>query len=112
MHRGEIWRARLPEPYGSEPGFDRPVVIIQSERFNRSLIATIIVAAITRNLRLRMAPGNVYLPGRTSGLDHDSVVNVSQLVTLDRGRLNRRIGQVPRIKLHELEDGLRLVLAL
>jgi mRNA interferase MazF len=112
VHRGEIWWARLPEPFGSEPGFDRPVVIIQSERFNRSQIATIIVAAITRNLRLRSAPGNVYLPGRTGGLDHDSVVNVAQLVTLDRRRLSKLMGHVPLTKLGEIEDGLRLALAL
>jgi mRNA interferase MazF len=112
VDRGEIWWARLPEPYGSEPGFDRPVVIIQSERFNRSRISTIIVAAITRNLRLGNAPGNVHLPRRTSGLEHDSVVNVSQLATLDRRRLSRLIGQVPSAQLREIEDGLRLALAL
>jgi mRNA interferase MazF len=112
VNRGEIWWARLPEPFGSEPGSHRPVVIIQSDRFNRSQISTIIVAAITRNLRLRTAPGNVHLPRRTGGLDHDSVVNVSQLVTLDRRRLNHLIGHVPPAKLHELADGLRLVLAL
>ena len=112
MNRGEIWWARLPEPFGSEPGFHRPVVITQSDRFNRSRISTVIAAAVTRNLRLRTVPGNVYLPGRTSGLDHDSVVNVSQLVTLDRGRLNRLMGRLSLAKLHELEDGLRLVLAL
>jgi mRNA interferase MazF len=109
---GEIWWAHLPEPFGSEPGFHRPIVIIQSDQFNRSQISTIIAAAITRNLRLRTAPGNVHLPRRTVGLDHDSVVNVSQLVTLDRRRLSNRMGQVPPAKLLEIEDGLRLVLAL
>lgn len=112
MNRGEIWWARLPEPFGSEPGFHRPVVIIQSDRFNRSRISTVIAAAVTRNLRLRTGPGNVYLPRRTGGLDHDSVVNASQLVTLDRRRLDRLMGHLPLAKLHELEDGLRLVLAL
>jgi mRNA interferase MazF len=112
VNRGEIWWARLPQPFGSEPGFHRPVVIVQSDRFNRSRISTVIAIAITRNLRLRTAPGNVYLPKDVSGLAHDSVVNVSQLVTLDRGRLNRLMGHLARFKLHELEDGLRLVLAL
>jgi len=112
VNRGEIWWARLPEPFGSEPGFHRPVVIIQSDRFNRSQIGTVIAAAVTRNLRLRVAPGNVYLPRRTGGLDHESVVNVSQLVTLDRRRLSRLMGQLPPAKLSELEDGLRLALAL
>jgi mRNA interferase MazF len=112
VQRGEIWWARLPEPFGSEPGFHRPVVIIQSDRFNRSRIATVIVAAVTRNLRLRISPGNVYLPRRIGGLDHESVVNVSQLVTVDRRRLNNLTGQLPPAKLRELEDGLRLALAL
>jgi len=112
VNRGEIWWARLPEPFGSEPGLHRPVVIIQSDRFNRSQIGTVIAAAVTRNLRLRVAPGNVYLPRRTGGLDHESVVNVSQLVTLDRRRLRRLMGQLPPAKLSELEDGLRLTLAL
>ena len=112
MNRGEIWWARLPEPFGSERGFHRPVVIIQSDRFNRSRISTVIAVAVTRNLQLRTAPGNVYLPKRAGGLDHDSVVNVSQLVTLDRGRLDKLMGHVPPVKLYELEDGLRLVLAL
>jgi mRNA interferase MazF len=112
VNRGEIWWARLPAPFGSEPGFDRPIVIIQSDRFNRSRLSTIIAAALTRNLRLRAAPGNVYLPKQASGLDHDSVVNVSQLVTLDRQRLDRLIGHVPPAKLYELAEGLRLVLAL
>ena len=112
MDRGEIWWARLPQPFGSEPGFHRPVVVIQSDRFSRSQIGTIIVAAVTRNVRLRVAPGNVYLPRRTGGLDHESVVNVSQLVTLDRRRLHDLVGRLPPAKLRDLEDGLRLALAL
>jgi mRNA interferase MazF len=112
VNRGEIWWARLPEPSGSEPGYQRPVVIIQSDRFNRSQISTVIAAALTRNLRLRHAPGNVYLPRRTGGLDRDSVVNVSQLVTLDQRRLSRLLGTLPTAMLDELDDGLRLVLAL
>lgn len=112
MNRGEIWWADLAEPFGSEPGFHRPVVIIQSDRFNRSQISTVIAAALTRNLRLRHAPGNVYVPRRSGGLDHDSVVNVSQLVTLDQRRLSRLVGTLPTARLHELDDGLRLVLAM
>ena len=112
MKRGEIWWARLPEPFGSEPGFDRPVVIIQSDRLNRSRIGTVIAAAISRNLRLRIAPGNLYLPRGTGGLNHNSVVNVSQLVTLDRRRLIDLIGHIPPAMVRELDHGLRLVLAL
>lgn len=112
MNRGDIWWARLPEPFGSEPGFHRPVLIIQSDRLNRSRISTVVAAAITRSLRLRSAPGNLYLPQGTGGLSHDSVVNVSQLVTLDRRRLSNPIGHIPPAMLRELDDGLRLVLAL
>ena len=112
MNRGEVWWAHLPEPFGSEPGFHRPVVVVQSDRFNRSQIGTAIVAAVTRNVRLRVAPGNVHLPRTTGGLNHESVVNVSQLVTLDRTRLHDLMGRLPPAKLRELEDGLRLVLAL
>jgi mRNA interferase MazF len=97
---------------GSEPEFRRPVLIIQSDRFNRSQIGTVIAAAVTHNLRLRIAPGNVHLPRRTGGLDHESVVNVSQLATLDRRRLCRLMGQLPPAKLSALKDGLRLALAL
>lgn len=112
MTRGEVWWARLPRPIGSEPGFNRPVVIVQSNRFNRSQINTLIAAAVTRNVRLRAAPGNVYLPRGTAGLAHASVVNVSQLVTLDRRRLLQRMGSLVAPKMRELDDGLRLVLAL
>ncbi|MGH6943829.1 MAG: type II toxin-antitoxin system PemK/MazF family toxin, partial [Geminicoccaceae bacterium] len=104
--------ARLSRPFGSEPGFDRPVVIIQSNQFNRSRLSTVVAAAITSNLRVRDAPGNVYLAPEHAGLEHASVINVTQLVTVDRRRLLQRIGCVTGSKLHELEEGLRLVLAL
>ena len=84
MIRGEIWWAALPAPRGSEPECRRPVVIVQSNAFNRSNISTVIVAAISSNVRLSEAPGNVYLKRRESGLSKDSVINVSQLLTLDR----------------------------
>ena len=112
MRRGEVWWASLPAPAGSGPGYRRPVVIVQADAFNRSRIRTVIVAAVTSNLRLADAPGNVRLTGRGIGLECDSVVNVSQLVTLDRAFLTERVGRVPAPKLRELDEGLRLVLAL
>jgi mRNA interferase MazF len=112
VRRGEVWWAELPEPAGSEPGFERPVVIVQADPLNRSRIGTVVVAAVTSNLRLRAFPGNVHLSPRDAGLDRPSVVNVSQLVTLDRARLRRHLGNLPRTKMSELDDGLRLVLAL
>ena len=112
MIRGEIWWADLPEPRGSEPGYRRPVLIIQSDPFNRSRIRTVIALVITSNLRLADAPGNVLLPARVSGLPRDSVINISQILTLDRSFLTERTGKLPTDMLAEVETGLRLVLQL
>ena len=112
MRRGEVWWADLPEPAGSEPGLRRPVVVIQADEFNRSRIRTVIAAAITSNTQLAAAPGNVALPKRSVGLGRDSVVNVSQIVTLDKQFLTERAGRLSGAKLREVEDGIRLALAL
>jgi mRNA interferase MazF len=110
--RGEIWWADLPDPRGSEPGFRRPVLVIQANSFNQSGIRTVIVAVLTGNLRLADAPGNVLLPARVSGLPRDSVVNVSQLLTLDRSFLTEEVGRLPGRLLADVDAGLRLVLEL
>jgi mRNA interferase MazF len=110
IRRGELWWADLPKPRGSEPGFRRPVLVIQADAFNRSTIQTVIVAVITSNLRLADAPGNVALPGRSSRLPRDSVVNVSQLVTLDRVFLTEHISNLPVRLQAAVDAGLRLVL--
>jgi mRNA interferase MazF len=110
--RGEIWWATLPEPKASEPGYRRPVLIVQSDVFNRSAIQTVIVAVITSNLRLAAAPGNVMLRRRESRLAKDSVINVSQLVTLSKDFLVDRVGRIPPARIQEVEGGLRLVLSL
>jgi mRNA interferase MazF len=112
MRRGEIWWAALPEPRGSEPGYRRPVVIVQADAFSRSNIQTVVVAAITSNTRLAAAPGNVHLTRRQSRLSRESVVNVSQLLTLDKSFLTDRISRLPAASMSALEEGLRLVLAL
>lgn len=112
MKRGEVWWANLPEPAGSEPGFRRPVLIVQADEFNRSRIRTVIAAAITSNVALAAAPGNVALSKKSVGLDRESVVNVSQIITLDKTFLTERIGRLTERKLRAVEDGLRLVLAL
>ncbi len=112
VRRGEIWWAGLPEPRGSEPGYQRPVVIVQADSFNRSSIKTILVAVITSNLRLAEAPGNVILPRKESHLQKDSVINVSQLITLDKSFLTEKIGKLKPKRLLSLEDGVRLVLSL
>ena len=112
MRRGEIWWASLGEPHGSGPGFRRPVLIVQSNEFNESAIRTSICADITSNLRLADAPGNVRVARRVSGLPHDSVVNVSQLITLDKQMLTENVGRLPAQALRDVEAGIRLVLAL
>lgn len=112
MKRGEVWWADLPAPSGSEPGFRRPVVILQSDDFNRSRINTVVAAAITSNTKLAKAPGNVLLTRRNVNLGRESVVNVSQIVTLDKTFLSERVGKLPPAKLREVEEGVRLVLDL
>ena len=112
MRRGEIWWAELPEPAGSEPGFRRPILVVQSDDFNRSRIRTILGVAITSNLKLAAAPGNVSLPRRGTGLLQKSVINVSQIVTLDKSFLTEPAGRATGVVLRQVEDGLRLVLSL
>lgn len=112
MQRGEIWWADLPDPQGSGTGYRRPVLIIQAGAFTRSRIATVIVVAVTSNLRLATAPGNVFVAAAESGLPQDSVVNVSQIVTLDKTVLDEYVGHLTTRTLTKVEEGLRLVLDL
>jgi len=112
IQRGEIWWAALDEPRGSEPGFRRPLLIVQADAFNRSRIRTTIAVVLTSNLRLVEAPGNVLVPRRASGLPKDSIANVSQVVTIDRDVLIERAGRVGGELLAAVEAGLRLALEL
>jgi len=112
MERGDIWWAQLPDPVTSEPGFRRPVVIVQSNAFNRSRIRTVIAVVVTSNLSLAEAPGNVLLLSSESGLPKDSVANVSQIITLDRDFLTEKCGRVPLRLIRSIDEGLRLVLSL
>jgi mRNA interferase MazF len=96
--QGEVWWADLPDPVGSEPGFRRPVVVVQCNAFNRSRIATVVCVALTSNLRWAEAPGNVSLSARLTGLERDSVANVSQIVTLDKTHLTDRVGRLPKVQ--------------
>ena len=112
LKRGEIWWAHLAAPRGSEPGNRRPVVVVQSDAFNLSRIQTVIVAVVTSNTRLSEAPGNLALTPAQSGLPRDSVINVSQLITLDKRYLSERVSTLPPEQLSGLDEGLRLVLSL
>ena len=112
MTRGEIWWADLGVPFGSEPGFRRPVLIVQADSFNRSRIGSVLCVPFTTSLRLADAPGNIHLSAVASGLAKDSVLVVSQLNCIDRARLVERQGRLRHVELTEVEAGLRLVLAL
>jgi mRNA interferase MazF len=112
MKRGEIWWAELSNPAGSGPGYKRPVLIVQANPFNASRIATVIVVVITSNLKLAEAPGNIRISPSDSGLPQPSVVNVSQLITLDRAILINKIGALANAAMNQVNTGLKLVLAL
>jgi mRNA interferase MazF len=112
VSRGEVWWLDFGEPLGSAPGYRRPGLVVSSDRFNRSRISTVIVLAITSNRRLAAAPGNVAFASGTAGLPKDSVVNVSQVITLDRSLLTERIGRLAPEHVTGVERGLRLVLGL
>lgn len=112
VRRGEVWWADLDEPRGSEPGYRRPVLIVQDDAFNRSRIGTVVAVVLTSSLRLVDAPGNVLVPGKAAGLPKDSVANVSQIVTLDRDFLDTQIGRVPPRLMAAVDAGLKLVLGL
>ncbi len=111
MKRGEIWWASLEEPRGSEPGYRRPVIIISSNSFNESFINTVTVVAITSNLRLVDAPGNFKLAKSKAGLNKDSVVNISQLLTLDKSFLTEQVGKLNSKQINLLNEGLKLALS-
>jgi len=112
MYRGEIWWANLPDPVGSEPGYRRPVLIIQDDVFTQSRISTLIVVIITSNTRLAEAPGNVLLSQGATGLSRDSVANVSQILTVDKTFLVERIGSLPDHLQEGVDEGLRTILYL
>lgn len=112
MKRGEVWWASLPAPTGSGPGFRRPVLIVQSDPFNASRISTVVVAVVTSNLALAAAPGNVRLAKADTGLPKASVVNVSQILTIDRGLLTLRVKALPDRAMARVDEGMRSVLAL
>jgi mRNA interferase MazF len=112
VKRGEIWWADLGEPAGSGPGYRHPVAVLSTDTFNDSRISTVIVTMITSNLRLATAPGNVRVAAREAGLRKDSVVNVSQVLTIDKAVLMERIGHLPGARLADVEAGLRGVMGL
>jgi mRNA interferase MazF len=110
ISQGDVWWADLGEPVGSEPGFRRPVIVVQGDSFNRSALRTVVAVPLTSNLRWAAAPGNVRLTARATGLPRDSVANVSQLVALDRSILIERVGRLSSSKLELVLAGIDTVL--
>ena len=112
IERGEIWWADLEDPIGSSPGFPRPVLVIQSDKFNQSGIGTVVIASISKNTNLAAAKGNVLLTPRQSGLPKESVINVSQILTIDKRLLRDYVATISAKKMQQIDEGLRLVLSL
>lgn len=106
----EVWWADLADPIGSAPGYRRPVVVIQSDPLNRSQIATVVCVVLTSNLRWSIAPGNVLLSAKQTGLDRDSVANVSQIVTIDKRQLTERVGKIPKRQMEAIFSGIDLTM--
>ncbi len=108
--QGEVWWADLADPAGSEPGFRRPVVVVQGDAFNASTLRTVVCVSLTSNLRWAEAPGNVLLAARATGQPKASVANVSQLVTFDRSALTERAGRLSPSSLELVLAGIDVVL--
>ena len=110
ISQGEIWWADLPAPVGSGPGFRRPVVVVQGDALNRSHIATVVCVPLTSNIKWALAPGNVRLPARLTGLPRDSVANVSQIVSVDKDLLAEQVGRLPPASLELVLSGIDIAL--
>ncbi len=110
INQGDIFWIELDEPSGSEPGYRHPHVVIQNNVFNRSRINTVVVCALTSNLKRATAPGNVLLEPREANLPKQSVVNVSQIFTVDKSQLGEKIGTLSSRRVHEVLDGIGLLL--
>ena len=112
IRRGEIWWTDLPDPIASGPGYRRPVLVVQDDQFNNSMISTIVVAVITTNLNIARAKGNVLIGPKNSGLPKESVINVSQLFTIDKSLFLEYVETLSDSKMLHVDEGLRLVLSL
>ncbi|OQW97016.1 MAG: mRNA interferase MazF2 [Verrucomicrobia bacterium A1] len=110
MCQGEVWWADIGEPMGSEPGYRRPVIVVQGDALNRSRISTVVCIPLTRNLKWANAPGNMLLKSELTGLPEDSVANVSQIVALDRDQLTERVGKLGTRQLGAILNGVDVIL--
>jgi mRNA interferase MazF len=112
IRRGGVYWVDLGEPVGSRPGKRRPVLVVQSDPYNDSRLATVLAAVVTSNTRLAAMPGNVFLPVVATGLPRDSVVNTTALVTVNKDELKGPVARIPEGLMREVDQGLRRVLGL
>lgn len=109
IEQGEIYWIDLAEPSGSEPGYRHPHIVIQNNLFNASKINTVVVCVLSSNLKRAQAPGNVLLNKGEANLPKDSVVNISQIYTVNKGDLAEKIGKVSEQRFNEILEGLKLL---
>lgn len=110
INQGDIFWVELGEPSGSAPGYRHPHVVIQNNIFNRSRINTVVVCALTTNLKRAKAPGNILLYKGEANLPKQSVVNISQIVTVDKSNLVKKIGTLSDRRIQEILNGIYLLL--
>jgi mRNA interferase MazF len=109
INQGDIYWVDLGEPSASEPGYRHPHVVVQNNIFNRSQLKTVVVCALTSNLKRAQAPGNVQLESGEGNLPKQSVVNVSQIYTVDKSQLDEYIGTLSSARVREIINGIKLV---
>ena len=110
IRQGDVYWIDLDEPQGSEPGYRHPHVVVQNNLFNASKIGTVVVCALTSNLKRGEAPGNVLLKKGEANLKKDSVVNITQLVTVDKTDLIQQIGTLSPARVRQIVDGIKLLI--
>lgn len=110
INQGDIFWVQLGKPAGSMPGYKHPYIVVQNNLFNRSRINTVLICSLTSNLKRASAPGNVLLPKGEANLPKRSVVNISQLFTVDRSYLSEKIGTLSPERLDQILEGIRFLI--
>ena len=110
IRQGEVYWVELDEPKGSEPGYRHPFVIVQNDAFNKSNINTVVACMLTSNVKLASSPGNILLGKGEANLPKASVVNVTQILTLNKSDLKQKIGQLQKEKINQIIDGIEFLL--
>ena len=110
IHQGDIFWIEIEAPCGSEPGYAHPHVVVQNDLFNQSRISTVVVCPLTSNLKRAQAPGNVLLGPQEANLPKQSVINISQVFTVDKASLGEFIGRLSAGRVREVVAGIRLLI--